>query len=357
MPTPRHRFVQCVLAATFLAFVVVTGPANGEDVVVAAGVCASCHPAEASASATHGVHAPILDCISCHTNARPERVGPGHRRIPRCAGCHDMQGHPPRVKPRRGRRAQRNCLGCHTPHGSANRSLVRPQVRHRRRLRPVEFVNASGAAVGGFTNPDAPGTGLCEVCHRNTEYYRRDGTGAEHFTATCTACHSHAIGFAPVVTDDNCPICHTDQGGRFEKPSGHSVNLLCSDCHAEVSPAPGPGHRAKPACGDCHDNATHAPQGPPGFSCETCHEPHGSDNRSLVVEDVVVPQGGTRSIDFTSTAGRQDGSFASASMPGTGLCEVCHTTTQYYRADGTGGQHFTVSCVTCHTHDGGFLPQ
>lgn len=326
-------------------------------VVTAAGVCAACHPAEAAAAAETGGHAPTLDCVSCHANARPNRFGRRHRTVARCADCHDVTGHPPRRRPRRGRREQRNCLGCHTPHGSPNLAHVRPDVRHRRRLVPIEFLNASGAAPGGYTNPDAPGTGLCEACHRKTEFFRRDGTGAEHFTAPCTTCHRHEVGFAPVVSDESCAVCHPDEGARFEKPSKHSAGLACGDCHAEQSPAPGPGHRAVTACADCHDNPTHAPGGPPGIACETCHEPHGTDNRTLVVEEIAVPQGGTRPITFTSISGREDGGFAGASVPGSGLCEVCHTTTQYYRADGTGDAHFGFSCLPCHLHEGGFLPQ
>jgi len=332
--------------------------ASAEDVVTVAGTCAGCHPAEAGESATTGGHAPTLDCISCHSDRRPGRVGLGHRGVARCAGCHDdVSGHPPRRKERRGRRQQRNCTGCHTPHGSPNLANVRAQIRHRRRLLPIEFLNASGAAPGGFTNPDAPGTGLCEACHRKTEFYRRDGAGAEHFTAPCTDCHRHEIGFAPVADDTNCAICHTEQGERFEKPSKHSAGLACSDCHAQVSTTIGPGHRATPVCGDCHDNPTHAPGGGAGFSCETCHEPHGTDNRTLVREEIPVPQGGTRPVVFTSISGREDGGFASASMPGTGLCETCHTTTRYYRADGTGDDHYTLSCLPCHLHAEGFLPQ
>jgi predicted CXXCH cytochrome family protein len=334
---------------------VVAGGARAEDVVTAAGECAGCHFAEAAAAAETGGHAPILACISCHADARPGRVGRGHRTRPACTSHHVVEGHPPRG--RRRRRAQRNCLRCHSPHGSTNLALVRPRIRHRRRLRPIEFLNASGAAPGGFTHPDDPGSGLCETCHRKTSYYRRNGSGEEHFTASCTACHRHEIGFRAVASDENCAICHPDQGARFEKPSGHSSRLACSECHAEVSATIGPGHRAIAACADCHDNATHAPTGPPGQACETCHEPHGTDNRTLVVEEIEVTQGGIRPIVFTNLSGRADGSFASESAPGTGLCEVCHTTTRYYRADGTGDPHFEFSCLPCHLHEDGFLPR
>ncbi len=61
-------------------------------------------------------------------------------------------------------------------------------------------------------------------------------------------------------------------------------------------------------------------------------------------------------IAFTNLAGRADGSFASASDPGTGICEVCHTTTKFYTSNGMGAAHFTGACYTCHPHARGFLP-
>lgn len=345
-----------LLAAAVIAIGV--GRVWAEEVVDVAGVCAGCHPVEAADWVATGGHAPTLDCISCHRDVRPNRFGRGHRAIARCTSHHAVEGHPPRRRPRHGRRAQRNCLACHQPHGSSNLALVRPKVRRRRRLIPAVFTDESGAAPGGFTNPQAPGTGLCEACHRKTEFFRRDGTGGEHFTAPCTVCHRHETGFAPVaVSDESCGICHPEQATRFEKPSKHSADLACIDCHAEQSPEPGPGHRAISVCADCHDNATHAPEGPPGFACERCHEPHGTDNRTLIVEEIAVPQGGTRPIVFTDLDGRADGSLASESMPGSGLCETCHTTTRFYRADGTGEPHYDLFCLACHLHADGFLPQ
>jgi len=40
-----------------------------------------------------------------------------------------------------------------------------------------------------------------------------------------------------------------------------------------------------------------------------------------------------------------------------GICQVCHTTTNYWRADGSGTEHNNgLDCLGCHDHSNGFLP-
>jgi hypothetical protein len=66
--------------------------------------------------------------------------------------------------------------------------------------RAVVLMNRSGAdsfADGGSTRD-----GICEVCHTQTKYYRRDGSGFANHSGginyngkDCTACHSHMNGF------------------------------------------------------------------------------------------------------------------------------------------------------------------
>jgi hypothetical protein len=322
-------------------------------------VCASCHTDQLVAAAATGGHSPLVDCLGCHAERRPNRIGRNHRTKPNCADCHtEESGHPPKKKEPTGLRASRNCLRCHDVHGSTNLHLVNDAIIRRQLAFPITFTTEDGAAPGGFTDPAHPGQGLCEVCHRNTDFYRRDGKGMPHFTQTCTLCHLHADHFAPVATDANCNICHADEAARFTKPSAHSANFDCAGCHAEISPTPGQDHRAIEACQSCHpDRETHAPNGAPGFPCTQCHDPHGTSNLNLVLDILTTPAGAQVPIRFDNLNGRFDGSFASASAPGTGICEVCHTTTNHYRADGTGSPHFTFSCLPCHLHTQGFNPQ
>jgi predicted CXXCH cytochrome family protein len=331
--------------------------------VSSSGVCARCHEVETALAADAGGHAQFIDCNSCHDDLRPGRFGPGHRSIPTSCTSHhtvDVATHPMPAKPLKPGKLRRSCLKCHDPHGSTNAHLINTAIRTHGRLAPIDFHDAGGAVAGGFVDPAMPGHGLCEVCHRKTKFYTAKGDGMPHFTDDCTLCHDHTQSFAPVVTAANCFVCHADEASLLDKPSRHHdiFSGNCVACHAEVSPDPGPGHRAIRACADCHgDIAPHAPPGVPAFACTDCHEPHGTNNIELVRDVIHTPQAGDKPVHFDNRDGQADGSFASVSAPGTGVCEICHTTTQFFRADGTGATHYALPCFPCHTHAAGFAPQ
>jgi len=355
MPDQRGTLLALVVATA-----VVVAPAWAEGPAV---VCGRCHDTQAALASAVGGHALSLDCVTCHDDRRPGVFGPGHRAIPQsCTAHHTVptETHPPPTKTLGPARLQRSCLKCHDPHGSSNAHLLLTRIRTGGRFRPVS-VHESEDGLTGLVDPARPGKGLCEICHRSTRFYRANGHGESHFTGDCMACHDHTAAFRPVVTDANCTICHATEGTQLAKPSLHHDRFTgtCSSCHAEVSPDPGPGHRATSACTDCHSSSRAANHVPPGITipCLQCHDPHGTDNIRLIRDVIDATNAGDRPLRFDNLTGRADGSFASVSAPGTGLCEVCHTQTQFYRADGGGAPHFTTTCTLCHPHTAGFLPQ
>ena len=353
-------------AALILAWLVlaVAGASRARaDGVSASGICAACHATETGLAAMDGGHAPLLDCLTCHEDRRPGSFGPGHRARPTSCTTHHtttVATHPPPDRTLRPARLRRSCLKCHDPHGSQNAHLIRAAIRTGGRLRPIDFHDIGGSVPGGFVDPTTPGRGLCEVCHRTTRFYRADGHGESHFTSDCTLCHDHAASFRPVITDASCSSCHPAEAARLAKQNLHHDKFdgKCSSCHDAVASEPGPGHRAISACADCHSAervATHAPG--VAIPCAQCHEAHGTDNIRLMRDVIHTVQGADQPLHFDSLVGQADGSFASASAPGTGLCEVCHTRTQFYRADGRGAAHYTTTCLQCHSHAAGFLPR
>jgi predicted CXXCH cytochrome family protein len=164
----------------------------------------------------------------------------------------------------------------------------------------------------------------------------------------------------PVATYGECAFCHNGQATRLASNGGHGdLDVKCELCHEDLTPgAVGPGHRSIPACAECHaDQMTHHdPAAGTDGQCLNCHTPHGSPNLFLVRTAITTPSGDRRNVEFTTVTGHADGGFTSASDPGSGLCEVCHTETQFYRSDGTGDPHFTFTCFTCHPHSNAFSP-
>lgn len=162
------------------------------------------------------------------------------------------------------------------------------------------------------------------------------------------------------ATYGQCAFCHQALAVHMTATGGHhDLDLKCESCHPDETPGlVGPGHRGVPACADCHKvQQTHEdPAAGTPLECNVCHTPHGSSNIYLVRTEVDTPEAGLREVEFTNLLGLADGSFASVSDPGTGLCETCHTTTRYYRSDGSGAEHFPYACFTCHPHAGGFSP-
>jgi len=107
-------------------------------------------------------------------------------------------------------------------------------------------------------------------------------------------------------------------------------------------------------CLDCHNTGTHK-----SANCLTCHESHNYVNRHGIRPRVKTPSSGIRNVVFGNVTGQS--SFADGDNIYDGICEVCHTSTKYYRNNGTGfvnhsgGFNYNgKNCVTCHTHDSGF---
>lgn len=158
-----------------------------------------------------------------------------------------------------------------------------------------------------------------------------------------------------------CAVCHSGLANHMFDNGGHgSLRIKCERCHEQLLEIDaGPAHRSIPACADCHrQQVTHQdPEAGTEAECLVCHTPHGSANLYLVRERIVTPDDTVSPIEFTNLEGLEDGSFASVSEPGSGLCEVCHSTTRYFRSDGTGEEHFPFTCFTCHPHSDGFAPR
>lgn len=262
---PRGRLARAVLALSLVAMLAACGRGSpkysGDDPTPdeAYGQCSFCHLDVAGPmTAAHGHGSLDVKCESCHADLKPGYAECGHRAIPSCLSCHGEQvtHHDPAVA------TLRQCTICHAPHGSPNLLLVRAEVPLSNPdnqveacvegdaeactvgsvcagdsqscgtptatggcAAPIRFDNLKGRADGSFASATRPGTGVCEVCHTTTAYYRADGKGAPHYTEACYACHTHERGFAPrgggsptMQPGSDCLACHVQGGSAGNEP-------------------------------------------------------------------------------------------------------------------------------------------
>ena len=166
---------------------VVTPSGIGSDLSLAP-TCTSCHLGVGAAWAHLSTHSLLYDCKRCHSVLDGQPVK-GHATSIACSECHSEASHP----------AGADCESCHDVHGSENAFLLRAMLSTPSGIASVHLTLPEGASADGLVRQGVQGLplggGACEVCHSQTKYYRRDGSGAKHDSAWCGQCHSHAVGF------------------------------------------------------------------------------------------------------------------------------------------------------------------
>ncbi len=194
-------------------------------------------------------------------------------------------------------------------------------------LLPVRTVQANDGPHGDYT----PTTDECATCHRS---HTADGPNLLN---------------SPVQNNDFCYTCHNGTGASATPIiSTHGNGDFAGGAEAEFS-----------------------------LLCIQCHNPHGSDNLSIVKEEVLV-QAGTIPITSgpviffaqTGTNSFDDG----VSDPASRICTTCHSssansgypmTFHTGGANHLGGLDFSgQNCISCHPHSAdndratldGFMP-
>jgi predicted CXXCH cytochrome family protein len=164
------------------------------------------------------------------------------------------------------------------------------------------------------------------------------------------------------VPSHNCDFCHNLHGASFPQLQDYAVTEdLCFSCHGDSGVEPdsvlrdgvwvpipkgvaihdGPKHAQPTSCWNCHD-----------------HEGEAGSNLKLIPALLTTPNSGVRDVLFLAFTGPN--SFADGDSTLTGVCEVCHTQTNYHRntlGDPAWRQHNAAAdCTTCHPHQDGFQP-
>ncbi|MBU1060426.1 MAG: cytochrome c3 family protein [Proteobacteria bacterium] len=136
------------------------------------------------------------------------------------------------------------------------------------------------------------GTGDCTICHDPHGDAYQFQLWAEGTTALCIGCHGNkknigkkSIGFYPhgIVLGSGCVACHSPHasGNRFQlyKP----INELCISCHINLADV----EKGHPVGNHPLKNKIDPRRKDRELACTSCHNPHGSNYRFLLIGDIL----------------------------------------------------------------------
>src|SRR3954468_17026432 len=285
--------------------------------------CSSCH---ASLTADKKPHSPLKsgDCAACHV-ANPGVVGKCRSSASAawklvaeqpalCAKCHDTSGsgkQHPVIK-------SQGCTACHDPHGSKNPTLLKTFpvdalcYKCHSRFDDSEFIHTpikQGKCLGchsPHTGEDNPllidkREALCASCHKIPDLAKVHGNHAPFVEGRCLPCHDpHRADVKFQLLEKGkklCLPCHDAQAkpGPAVASAAFRIDLTkkvvhkpvsggdCQACHSESGPLTRP---ITEVCFKCHTKfdelykLQHSAAKLGG--CTVCHDPHSSDNKSLL---------------------------------------------------------------------------
>ncbi|KAF0220995.1 MAG: cytochrome [Geobacteraceae bacterium] len=235
-----------------------------------------------------------------------------------------------------------NCQDCHG--GAVDAESFSP-------LTGTQFWN-DGAATKINTSTEWGATGHGKA----SGTYSGSGNPAAGFTVAnaCEYCHEPSVG-------------HHDNTNPFRLRNQNDAtwgkNGVCMSCHSATAPGVTVGGVLKKrttskAIGSYHYGAKHAANGG-GRYCWDCHDGHGDSNSFMVHAQVAKTSETTIGApttfvipSFVLTATPVWGDYVKTPA-NNGICQVCHTNTNYFTATlYTAGHNAGIRCTSCHTHTG-----
>lgn len=188
---------------------------------VIAGVTAPDKTISATQGHTQPTFTGTLTCNSCHDPNSNHITGVlgdtvrlyGTNDNTQCTSCHNVAG---KTKPAfqnmsthftaKGGPQSMLCKQCHDPHGTANLSMIRTQLKGTWTNATTYTINYTNA-VNGFVNTQT-NRGLCQVCHTKTSHYRAGVPETNHATSGCLDCHKHNAAGGAFKPKGTCDACH-----------------------------------------------------------------------------------------------------------------------------------------------------
>ena len=238
--------------------------------------------------------------------------------------------------------AATSCKSCHT---------LFP-VNHANGSKDVTLTSCNPCHVVSMTVSSwGAGRVTCESCHAGATLSVIQGVTAPNMSLAATKGHNQST-FTGAPT---CNSCHNSASAHISGVLGDNVRLTLANTNAQ--------------CASCHNAAgktialfqnmsTHftTKGGPQDMLCKQCHDPHGTTNLSMIRTQLKGSWSNatTYTIVYTDAV---NGFINTANNRG--LCQVCHTKTNHYRAGVAESGHYTSGCLGCHGHNatgGAFKP-
>jgi predicted CXXCH cytochrome family protein len=247
-------------------------------------LCVRCHALPGRLTA----HAPVREgaCLSCHDPHGSEHkaalLANPNRDL--CGRCHDRSlttgayVHGPVVLGA--------CIVCHEPHASTERTLLRQSER------AICLTCHEDVAVhdeAGWTAHGALEAGCvgCHDPHASEHAYQLEASAPE----LCLNCHEEAVeqslaGAAvvhgAVMEEGGCVVCHEPHGSTLPSLRRRDEAAYCLECHDEPIQSTR-GVMLTDMAALLAKNPEHHGPVREGV-CTTCHQAHGGERHSLLVE-------------------------------------------------------------------------
>jgi len=256
------------------------------------GLCFTCHDSLISKNAKD-THKPFAEgnCLSCHSphgsSAKPLLVESEEKL---CDRCHTIKNEAVVHKPFE----EKKCVTCHSPHFSNEVKLLNVKetvlclnchsnIATKLKAKSVHAPVGNGEC-STCHNPhtsknkyliNIPQENLCTSCHGDIKEIQIAHKGYKVKEGMCSVCHDpHGSSENKLLREnlhppvkEGCDTCHSGKEPQIEKLN-EDVPSLCYNCHDDVQK-------------DANAKFPHPPvsQG----MCLSCHNPHGSNVRGLLL--------------------------------------------------------------------------
>ncbi len=234
------------------------------------------------------------ECSLCHSDKLPDDAGLDVERLkknadysPSCFSCHRKLHS--KNKWLHGPTANIYCMSCHRK-GTGNTKITMLTGRVDETCFQCHINKTKFRDQKHVHGP--VGTGDCTICHDPHGDDYKFQLWADGKSDLCVGCHGdkkraikNSVGFYPhgIVQGGGCVACHSPHATAYRFQLYKPINELCISCHlnlADVEKGHPVGNHPLKGKDDPRRKGR-------ALSCTSCHNPHGSNYRFLLIGDIL----------------------------------------------------------------------